>query len=185
MTARLSGGEVCEFELHVAGIVAEAAVGFAPQRIRKRGFGGEERVGERVGLTLAWLAAADEPKAFGDQRDDEQPEAREQTAKCGKVAQQPCGYAAFVLHGRDYTPAFTPADPVPLFPPNFSGKWLRLREKISEFPPNRDNDFPPNSAPLRVAPNDRDGPMTVQGVRGNVCALSQTIPAGKHTSDAA
>ena len=26
-------GEVCEFELHVAGIVAEAAVGFAPQCI--------------------------------------------------------------------------------------------------------------------------------------------------------
>ena len=185
MTARLSGGEVCEFELHVAGIVAEAAIGLAPEGEGEGGFGIQQQVCDLVELLLAWLAATDEPKTFGDQRNDEQPEAREQTAKCGKVAQQPCGYAAFVLHGRDYTPAFTPADPVPLFPPNFSGKWLRLREKISEFPPNRDNDFPPNSAPLRVAPNDRDGPMTVQGVRGNVCALSQTIPAGKHTSDAA
>jgi len=49
-------------------MVAEAAVGLAPQRESGCGFGGEELVCERGGLLLVRFAAADEAVAFGDQR---------------------------------------------------------------------------------------------------------------------
>ena len=51
-------------------------------------------------------------------------------------------------HAADYTAANTPADSVPLFPPNFWRKWLIGLEFVAEFPPNSNNDFPPNSAPM-------------------------------------
>jgi hypothetical protein len=116
------GGEVGEFELHQLRIVAEAAVGFAPGRISQCRFSREKRVREAIEPVLRWLPASDDAEAFGDQRNDEQPEAREHSCESGKVAQQPCGNAAFALHWRDYTAPDTPADLAPLFPPDRSGK---------------------------------------------------------------
>ena len=111
------GGEVGEFELHQLRIVAKAALGFAPERISQCRFSREVRVCEAVELVLRWLAASDDAEAFGDQRNDEQQEAREHSRECGEVAQHSGGSAAFVLHGRDYTAAFSPAGLSPLFPP--------------------------------------------------------------------
>jgi hypothetical protein len=49
----------------------------------------------------------------------------------------------------NYNPGFYPSDPVPLFPPNIVSKFLFCLVKLFEFPPNLNNEFPPNSAPLR------------------------------------
>jgi len=116
------GGDVYELQLHQLRVVAEAAIGFAPQRLGERGFSREKRVREAIEPDLRGPAASDDAEAVGDQGNDEQPEAREHSGECRKVAQQPCGNAAFVLHGRDYAAPNTPADLAPLFPPDFSGK---------------------------------------------------------------
>jgi hypothetical protein len=49
----------------------------------------------------------------------------------------------------DYDRGFSPADPAPLFPPNEVSKNLFCIAKLFEFPPNSNNDFPPNFEPLR------------------------------------
>ncbi len=79
-------------------VEAEAAVGFAPEGVGKCCFGVEEERSQAVEPCTLRLAALDEPPAFVDERNDEQPEAREHTAKGRKIAQQPGWCAAFVFH---------------------------------------------------------------------------------------
>jgi hypothetical protein len=100
--------EVGAFERHETMVEAEAAVGLAPERVGERGFGVEKQRGEAVELRTIRLAAANDAEAFIDQRNHEQPEAREQTAKRREVAQQPGWNAAFVLHGQGVYGRFWP-----------------------------------------------------------------------------
>ena len=80
-----------------------------------------------------------------DHEDHQRPEAQHDAQQGRDVAQEPKGESP-VLHGGDYTPARTPADPVPLYPPIFRAMWLKLREKIFRSPPNRYKTCPPISA---------------------------------------
>jgi hypothetical protein len=100
--------EVGKFKLYEAMVEAEAAIGFAPEGVSQRGFGVEKQRGEAVELRTIRLAAANDAEAFIDQRNHEQPEAREQTAKRREVAQQPGWNAAFVLHGQGVYGRFWP-----------------------------------------------------------------------------
>jgi hypothetical protein len=110
--ARHQRDRVCrecrEFERNVARVEAEAAVGFAPEGVGERGFGVEKQRGQAVELRTIRLAAADDAPAFIDQRNHEQPEAREHSGECREVAQQPGWNAAFVLHGRRVYGRFWP-----------------------------------------------------------------------------
>jgi hypothetical protein len=100
--------EVGAFERHVAMVEAEAAVGLAPEGVGERGFGVEKQRAEAVELRTIRLAAADDAEAFLDQRNHEQPEAREHSGECREVAQQPGWNAAFVLHGQGVYGRFWP-----------------------------------------------------------------------------
>ena len=173
------GGEVGEVELYQLRIVAEAAVGFAPERVGERGFGVEEMVREGVELAAIRLAASDDAVAFGDQRDDEQPEAREHSGESGKVAQQPCGNAAFVLHGRDYTPAISPADLAPVFPPNFSRKCLRFGRSFLSFPQTRTTVFPQTRR--RSDHHQRSHSRPCAEDLGSIGGGMRSVPSGRST----
>jgi hypothetical protein len=57
-----------------------------------------------------------------------------------------------LCHGRDYTAAFGPTGFDHNHPPNFRGKYLKLREMQFLHPTNWNNAFPPNSRhPIGVA----------------------------------
>jgi hypothetical protein len=103
-----AGREIGELQLHEAVVVAEAAIGFAPEGEGEGCFSVEQEMRDAIRHSGAGLAAAHETEAFVDQRNHEQPEAREQTAKGRKVAQQPGWDAAFVLHGQGLYARFWP-----------------------------------------------------------------------------
>ena len=141
------GGEVGELALHQLRRVAEPATGFASPRLGERRFGCERRVCERVEPALVRFAASDEAEAFRDQRNHEQPDAREHSREGEHDWQQPSWNAAFVLHGRNYAAGSFPADLATLFPPGLWRKLLIGLAFVNLHRSSANNGILPNSAP--------------------------------------
>ena len=133
-----------------------------------------------VGFEAVALADALEARHVAEDRGEPRHKCMDRPGPAWGLALCRCVVGFSDCHGRDYTAPFSPADPVPLFPPNFSGKWLRLREKISEFPPNRDNGYPPNSAPfpsLQAAPSGPSGHLPRTSCEGGRRATRGSPPS--------
>ena len=159
-----------DFELDVADIPAQRAPGLAAERVVKPRLGDGEHLHDTFIGARADLLSKHGAATVGDHHDHQRPENQHDADQCRQVAQEPQGNAS-TLHAADYTLPFTPADPVPLFPPNCSGKWLMRLEFVAVFPPNRDNDFPPNSAPfpsLQAAPSGPSGHLPRTSCEGGL-----------------
>ena len=144
-----------DLQARKARVPAQGAIGLAAQRMVQAGLGQRQQAHQRLVDMGGDRLPAHGPVTVADHQDHQRPEAQRETDQGRHIAQEPQG-EGLALHGREYTPATNPADPVPLHSPIFEAMPLKLREKISPHPPNRYNDFPPISGALSLKPPEHD-----------------------------